>query len=302
MTTATRKTPATPTRPATSRRATSRRVPDGQRAGRPKAGRTTAEGRPAKPARGGIHPRFRQRWVAVKKAEGRRRLRWLGSVAAVLAVVAGGWGLTRSPVLDVDEVRVTGAERTLLATLIEAGKLEPGTAMVDIDPSAAVTALEALPWVETATVERLWPGSVAIGVAERSPVVGLALPDGRWSLADATGRVLEWQDGPPAGLPHVHDAGRIPQPGNQLEGPAAGAARVAAALPGSLRTLVGGVNIRGRFIELALNAGGVVRLGSPDREVSEKLRAAATVLKRVGPENVAVLDVTVPRSPVLARG
>lgn len=238
----------------------------------------------------------------MRQAEGRRRLRWVLTVLAVVALVAGGWGLTRSPLLDIDEVRATGAAHTLLSDLIEAGRLEPGTPMLDVDPAGAARAIGALPWVEKATVERLWPGSVVVRVAERSPVVGLSRPGGAWALVDSTGRVLEWQDGPPAGLPHVHDAGKIPRPGGQLEGTAAGAARVAAALPGSLRTVVGGVNLRGRFVELALNGGGVVRLGNPDREMAEKLRAAATVLRRVGPANVSVLDVTVPRSPVLARG
>ena len=252
--------------------------------------------------RPGVHPRFRQRRVAVQKEEGRRRLRWVATVAAAVAVAGGGWGITRSPLVDIDEVRVTGANRTLLDSLIDAGKLEPGTPMLDVDPNTAVAGIERLPWIETVVVERMWPGSVVVRVAERAPVVGISRPGGGWALADATGRVLEWQDGPPAGLPHVHDARRIPRPGNSLEGPEVGAAQVAAALPGSLRALVGGVNMRGRFVELALNTGGVVRLGNPEREVAEKLRAAATVLKRVGPANVAVLDVTVPRSPVLARG
>lgn len=252
-------------------------------------------------ARPRIHPRFRERWVAVKKEEGRKRLRWVATGTAVVAVAAGAWGLTRGPLLDVDEVRTTGAERTLLAEIMATGGLEHGRPMVDLDPGGAARRIEELPWVSKAEVERLWPGSVVVRIAERAPVVGLARRGGGWALADATGRILAFQDGPPAGLPHVHDAKNIPEPGGSLTGPAAGAAQAAASLPGALRNLVGGVNLRGGGVELALNAGGVVRLGNPERELQEKLRAAATVLKRVGPDAVAVLDVTVPRAPVLAR-
>jgi cell division protein FtsQ len=248
-----------------------------------------------------IHPRFRQRRVAVKKEEGRRRLRWVLWGAGLAGALAGAWALSRGPLLDVDEVRATGAERTLLDDVIEAGGLEHGRAMIDIDPAGSERSIEALPWVAEAVVERRWPGSVVVRVSERAPVVGLSRGGTGWALADRDGRVLAWQDGPPAGLPHVHDARRVPPPGEKLSGPTAGAADVAAQLPGSLRAVVGGVNLRGNSVELALTGGGVVRIGSPARQVPEKLRAAATVLKRVGPQVVAVLDVSVPRAPVLAR-
>ena len=239
--------------------------------------------------------------MAVTREAGRRRLKLAAIAAGAIATAVGAWALTRSPLLDVDEVRAAGAEQTSLEQIIQSGGLPYGRPMTDVDPVAAASAIRQLPWVETARGERRWPGSIVVTVTERRPVVGLAQPDGNWALVDATARVLVVIEGPPAGLPHVHDAELVPLPGARLSGDLAEAVSAAAALPESLRRVVGGVNLRPGGVELALTAGGVVRLGDPGRQLTEKLRAAATVLNRIGADGVDVLDVTVPRAPVLTR-
>lgn len=265
----------------------------------PKAGRSADDG--SKRATARIHPRIRDRRVAVTKEAGLKRLKIVAAGGLVVLVSASAWGLTRSPLLDVDEVRAVGAIQTPLADIIERGGLEYGTPMGDIDPGASAAAIRALPWVSTATVERRWPGSVVVTVTERGPVAGVSRGDGSWALVDQESRVLMVIEGPPPGMPHIHDAGKVPGPGAVLRNELAEAVAAAAALPESLRRVVGGVNLRPGGVELALTAGGVVRLGDPGRQLTEKLRAAATVLNRVGPEGIGVLDVTVPRAPVLAR-
>lgn len=255
-----------------------------------------------RPASRVMHPRIRQRRTAVTKEAGLRRLKVAVIVASVTAVLAGAWGTTRGPLLDIDEVRSLGTDQTLLEEIVHAGNLKLGRAMTDVDPAGAAQGIARLPWVHTAKVERRWPGSIVVTITERQPVVGVARPDGSWALADGTGRVLAVIAGPPAGLPHVHDAEAVPGPGQSIGGDLGAAVTAAAALPESLRLVVGGVNLRPEGVELALTAGGVVRLGDPARQLAEKLRAAATVLKRVGAEHIGVLDVTVPRAPVLARG
>ncbi|MBW3536371.1 MAG: FtsQ-type POTRA domain-containing protein [Actinobacteria bacterium] len=248
-----------------------------------------------------IHPKIKERRVAVTKEAGRRRLKVAGAAGAMVLVAAGLWGLTRSSLLDIDEVRTVGAGQTLLEEVVHAGNLRAGRPMTDVDPAASARGIEKLPWVATAVVERRWPGSIVVTVTERAPVAGVARGDGSWALVDSDGRVLTLIAGPPAGIPHVHDAETVPEPGAEVAGELAGAVAAAAALPESLREVVGGVNLRPGGVELALTEGGVVRLGDPSRQLGEKLRAAATVLRRVGVGEVAVLDVTVPRAPVLAR-
>ena len=248
-----------------------------------------------------IHPRIRERRVAVTKEAGLKRLKLALGAGALAATAVGAWALTRSPLLDIDEVRAAGAEQTALQEIIETGDLQHGRPMTDVDPVAAAAAIRELPWVEKARVERRWPGSIVVTITERAPVAGVAQPDGRWALVDSDARVLVVIDGPPVGLPHIHDAESVPGPGARLAEDLAEAVAAAAALPESLKRVVGGVNLRPGGVELALSAGGVVRLGDPGRQLTEKLRAAATVLNRVGAPEVDVLDVTVPRAPVLTR-
>ena len=59
-----------------------------------------------------IDPRIRARRILVKRDEDRSRLSRLIIVLGLLAVVAGSVAALRSPLLDVDHVRVAGARRT----------------------------------------------------------------------------------------------------------------------------------------------------------------------------------------------
>lgn len=257
--------------------------------------------KPAAKRTAAIHPRIRERRVAVTKEAGLKRLKLAGAAGGLAATVVGAWALTRSPLLDVDEVRAVGAEQTSLDEIIGAGRLERGRPMTDIDQRAASLRIGELPWVDRARVERRWPGSIVVTVRERAPVAGVAQPDGRWALVDSAAQVLTVIDGPPVGLPRVHDAEDVPPPGARLAEEVAEAVAAAASLPDSLKRVIGGVNLRPGGVELAITGGGVVRLGDAGRQLDEKLRAAATVLNRVGPAEVDVLDVTVPRAPVLTR-
>ncbi len=51
---------------------------------------TLTNTRPTPPARAPVDPRVRERWIALRRAEGRRRLHLLLAVLGVLAVLASG--------------------------------------------------------------------------------------------------------------------------------------------------------------------------------------------------------------------
>lgn len=137
----------------------------------------------------GIDPRIRARRIAVRRAEGRRRLRFLGVVAALLALAVAGWAISRSPVLDLDNVRVGGVGAGLQLAVAETIGVEHGTPLVDLDLGRIEADLEALPWVESATAARDWPGTLVLDIVERIPVATLAGADGP-VLVDATGVVI----------------------------------------------------------------------------------------------------------------
>src|SRR2546423_15685209 len=93
----------------------------------------TAPPRPPGPTPVLIDPRFRQRRIEVRRLEGRRRLRVLLILAGFFFLALVAWGLTRSPFLDVDHVRVTGTSRTTPAEITTASGVHKGMAMFDVD-------------------------------------------------------------------------------------------------------------------------------------------------------------------------
>ena len=64
-----------------------------------------------------IDPRLEARRVEVARDNGRRRLRKVLIALTVLLVLLGLGALTRSPLLDVDEVVVRGADQVPAATV-----------------------------------------------------------------------------------------------------------------------------------------------------------------------------------------
>ena len=101
-----------------------------------------------------MDPRFRRRWAEARRAEGRRRLRVLTVVAAIVIVVGGCVGLLYSPLLRVRDVIVVGNAHTPGAQVLAAAGLlpqDPATPMVDVGPPRARRAVESLPWVGAVT-------------------------------------------------------------------------------------------------------------------------------------------------------
>jgi cell division protein FtsQ len=243
-----------------------------------------------------VDPRFRARRVAVKRAAGRRRLIRVAIALTVVGVVAGSWFVTRSPLLDVDHVRVDGAGRTTAADIAATGGVGPGTAMLDIRAASVERRLQELPWVDAVAVNLRWPGTVSVELTERTPVaLALAAPDA-WVQVDGAGRVL----GPaPADsrlprLSGIHAAG---EPGTALDADARAALDVVALAEGHLD--ISGVYRQDEELWVRLASGLPVRFGADD-QLDLKVLAAATVvdaLAAAGTTSWAV-DVSVPSAPV----
>jgi cell division protein FtsQ len=244
-----------------------------------------------------VDPRLQERRIAVKRDAGRRRLRLLVVCGSVVGVAAIGAGASRSPLLDVDLVEVTGAHHVPADAVLRTAGLRRGQLMVDVDGGAAARRIERLSWVVHAEVTRHWPGTVSVRVIERRAAAAVPATGG-WATVDASGRVLERSAELPAGLPAVLEV--PPLQTDRAPAPIRDAITVAAAIPPSLLGRVAGVIPRDGGLELALKPKGLVRFGGGDR-AGEKLTALETLLARVsGP--IAVIDVRVPDAPVLTRG
>ena len=248
-----------------------------------------------------LDPRFRRRRIEVRRQEGRRRLGVVASLVAVVGAAGTGWVAVRTPLLDVDAVRVTGAARTPVAEVIAASGVYRGQPLVDVDPEATAAAAGRLPWVLRATVTRSWSGSVAIAVTERAPAAVARMGEQSWALIDVHGQVLASVPERPAGLPAVIGSAPVGPPGSRLGHGWAAVLRVATAAPHPLLGRVSAVaEAEGGGVELRLAPDGVVRFG-PAEQVDEKFTAIATVFAQVDTKGLAVLDVRVPRAPVLTR-
>lgn len=254
------------------------------------------DGRPRPP----IDPRLRARRVEVKRSEGRRRLRVLVGVAAVLGVLLLLLGLFFTPLLDVDHVTVAGQFRTDPEDVVAAAGIERGAPLLTADLGAAARRIEALPWVDEATVVRSWPGTIRYRVVERVPAAAAQGPDGSWVALDGDGRVLVALDAEPADLPVVEGVTVDPTVGASAPEDSRGAFAVAAAIPEAARPAVDAIVLDGEgAVTVRLDSGGVATIG-PLEDLPAKGVALASVVAAVDP-CIATLDLTVASAPLLTR-
>ena len=213
--------------------------------------------------------------------------------------------MTRSPLLDVDHLTVSGAARTSVAAVEQAAGIHTGAAMAWIDTGRARAGIETLPFVLHARVTRSWPDTVRIVVTERTPVAWVDDAGGH-AVVDGSGRVLAWVAAPPAGVPQLavsvapggHPPGALSiGPGSDLPSALRSAAKVASGLGPFMAPGTKLVGAGPTGITLQLASGPEVRMGEPDH-VLVKVRAALAVLTALGGNTPHYVDVSVPTNPV----
>lgn len=137
-----------------------------------------------------IEPRLRERRIAVKRAIGRKRLKWALAVSLVVAIVVAALAVLGSGLFAIDEVAVEGAENTDEAALAAVVADLEGTPVLLADTDAAERELEKIAWVDAARVTTDFPNRATIEISERVPVVAYQAPDEQWRVLDGDGRVL----------------------------------------------------------------------------------------------------------------
>ncbi|MGV3759702.1 MAG: cell division protein FtsQ/DivIB, partial [Actinomycetota bacterium] len=216
-----------------------------------------------RPAEVVIDPRIRARRIAVRRHEGRRRLSRLLELGLVVLVAAAFLGALFTPLLDVDEVAVSGTQHLAAADVVAAAGVERGTPLVQVDLVAAGRRVAALPWVATVELHRGIDGVVTLEVAERVAVATVDGPGGPLAV-DVEGRVLgSAPSSGPTPLSSLSLSGATPQPGGYLPSRYGDALALADALSGSLPGAVRAIDPGGLVATLA--GGGSVRFGTADR-------------------------------------
>ena len=248
-----------------------------------------------------MDPRIRQRRIAVQLDDARRRRRALFAVVAVVVLGLAVWGITRSPLLNVDTVVVRGGVHTSMADVAAASELDRHPPMADVDPARVARLVERLPWVEQARVERHWPARVEVTLLERSPTAVVHAGD-RWSLVDASGRVLAVEKSAPPDLTRIETPKPPGPPASHVAAPLRAALAIVEMLPEPLAGRVPVIRVReDETIELALDNRVSVLLGPAGVDTREKLVALTTLVQKANLTRVAVIDVRVPTAPVLTR-
>ena len=252
-----------------------------------------------------IDPRIRARRIAVQRDEGRKRLRRVAVLAGVAASLGAAWGITQTPLLDVDHIEVLGAGQSGVAAVEQATGIERGDALLTSGVGEAAERVAALPWVQTVDVARKWPNTIRVRVVERVPAAAVPVKDGGWVLLDVTGRQLAVVPEAGPGILRVEVPPVTATPGQLLDAGAAAVLQLAATRPATLqdrlvamRPAAGGT-VEGT-VRLGNDATATVRFGRPVQAAAKWL-ALLTVLEDADPAGLRAIDVRVPSAPALTR-
>ena len=109
--------------------------------------------------------------------------------------------------LRLDQVALSGQRFTPDSDIFDALDFANARSLLTFHSNAARERIEALPWIETASITREIPGALEVRVTERKPTA-LWLHEGREILIDSTGRVLSaLKPGTAVKLPRVAGEG-----------------------------------------------------------------------------------------------
>ncbi len=159
--------------------------------------------------------------------------------------------------LRIDQVALSGQRFTADADVFAAIDLPNTGSLATFDAAAARTRIEKLPWVATAAINRIYPGSLEVRIDERRPSA-LWINDGREHLVDGSGRVLSaLKPGSDVKLPRLTGAGAPQQAQALLE--------LVVRYPRIAERFEMAERVGGRRWTLHLKGGVVVHLGA-DRE------------------------------------
>ncbi|WP_067795792.1 cell division protein FtsQ/DivIB [Actinomadura formosensis] len=207
-------------------------------------------------------------------------------VAGVLGLVA--WVLLGSRLLVVRHVEVTGADLAPRDRIAAAAEIPVGTPMARLRTGAIRERVERLREVESAEIERHWPGTVRIVVRERVPVAVFAR-GGRYHLLDRYGVTVADRGSRPPGLPVL----TVASPGPSDTATRA-ALTVLSELPERLSGGLAEVEATGpEAVTLYMKDGQTVVWGAAER-AGEKIRLLDAVRRTVAGRALRTVDISSP--------
>ena len=247
-----------------------------------------------------INPRIQERRIEIIRAKGKRRLRILLMVVLLVLLSLAAVLISKSSLLDVDEVVVLGAESELEKLIVTIANIPESKPLLEVDTQAISERIKRIPNVKGAKVSRSFGGKVTISVTLRKPSVLLS-NIGQWFLIDLDGRVLERLPELPSNLeyPIVEANIKDLKVGEWVPEQVLFAIELAANLPSVLLADIAFVSLD-EGIELMLFGEGKILLGDSEA-LESKILAASTILEQVDLAELIHIDVRTPDKPVLCR-
>jgi cell division protein FtsQ len=241
---------------------------------------------------------------ALKRAEGRRRLTLVCVAAGVLVAPPGYWILEHSSAFSISSVAVGGAGPRMDARIQAAAQAVVGhESLLQVDAGTVARAIDRLPYVRSAQVDRRFPHTLAVRVRLYRAVALLRSGTVGYLIAD-DGRILGMPTTPPKHLPVVEIPTGLVLAAGQRAGGAdvdAGLAVLAQAMPPRLGRVHRVISAPTAGLIAILNGGLQVRLGATTG-LELKLRVAARAVRRMPRSTrirLAYVDVSVPARPAL---
>ena len=116
---------------------------------------------------------------------------WASGWASAKHEVILAWGVEKSIAagLTVREIKILGLEETSRESALRVLAIQPGAPILTFDPESAKAAVETLPWVRRAAIERHLPDSIRLHLIERRPLA-LWQRAGKLSLIDEEGVII----------------------------------------------------------------------------------------------------------------
>ncbi|WP_243718860.1 FtsQ-type POTRA domain-containing protein [Actinomadura sp. 7K534] len=210
------------------------------------------------------------------------------SLLVVAALAAVTWVLLGSRLLVVRHVEVTGTELAAPDRVVAAAGISLGKPMARLATGEIGERVERLREVESAEIERHWPGTVRIVVRERIPVAAFER-GGRHHRIDRHGVVVADGEARPSGLPALAVATPGPSDRTTLA-----ALSVLSGLPEWMAKNVREVGATGpEAVTLRMASGQTVVWGAAER-AEEKIRLLEALWRTAAGRAVRTADVSAP--------
>ena len=252
---------------------------------------------------------------------------WAAAIVIGGIVLAGA--ATQSPLFDIDEVRVVGAQDLPLDEIRQVAAVEIGRPVLGFDSAEIERRLRAIPAVADAAVSADWNGVATIEVRERLATARVATPEGVIVIADdrividlirpePTIALGTDENGEPVpvtpsqSLPDVELSPRIEglieiegamfsiDPGQHVPDVLTDAVALASELPDDIGVVVEQIEITVDSLVLRTVGGATVSVGDA-RDLDAKFAAVRAFLAQVDLSCMKTLNVRAPSVPVLER-